>query len=145
MSRLKEPRTISGKMLNGPLGTNFNEILIEIQTFSLKEFRLKISSAKCRTFRLYLIYITNRIIYMAFAYMPMYVNNKIHTPALRRNSCLCVRSNNRTRRDHEKCQAWWTCNIARFLYVFPQTVGHVVSFLLFKFSIAQLLHKYIQV
>ena len=34
------------------LGTNFSEILIEIQTFSLKKIRLKMSSAKCCSFRL---------------------------------------------------------------------------------------------
>ena len=36
----------------GPLGTNFSKILIEIQTFSLKKIRLKMSSAKCCSFRL---------------------------------------------------------------------------------------------
>ena len=44
--------TNSGIMLIGPLGTNFSEILIEIQTFSLKKIRLKMSSAKCCSFRL---------------------------------------------------------------------------------------------
>ena len=39
----------SGTLLIAPLGTNFNEILIEIQTFSLKKIRLKTSSAKCYT------------------------------------------------------------------------------------------------
>ena len=38
-------------MLIGPLGTNFSEIFIEIQTFSLKKIRLKMSSAKCCSFR----------------------------------------------------------------------------------------------
>ena len=37
-------------MLIGRLGTNFSEILIKIQTFSLKKIRLKMSSAKCRPF-----------------------------------------------------------------------------------------------
>ena len=37
-------------MLIGPLETNFSEILIEIQTFSFKKIRLKMSSAKCRPF-----------------------------------------------------------------------------------------------
>ena len=41
-----------GILLIGPLGTNFSEILIEIQTFSLKKTRLKMSSAKCCSFRL---------------------------------------------------------------------------------------------
>ena len=33
-----------------PLGANFSEILIEILTFSFKKMRLKVSSAKWRTF-----------------------------------------------------------------------------------------------
>ena len=42
----------AGILLIGPLGTNFSEILIEIQTFSLKKIRLKMSSTKCCSFRL---------------------------------------------------------------------------------------------
>ena len=45
-------RTKAGILLIWPLGTNFSEILIEIQTFSLKKMRLKMSSAKCCSFRL---------------------------------------------------------------------------------------------
>ena len=41
-----------GILLMGPLGTNFSEILIEIQTFSLKKIRLKMSSVKYCSFRL---------------------------------------------------------------------------------------------
>ena len=37
-------------LLIRPLGTNFNEILIEILTFSFMKMRLKVSSAKGRTF-----------------------------------------------------------------------------------------------
>ena len=44
--------TNAGILLIGPLGTNFSEILIEIQTFSLRKIRLKMSSAKCCSFRL---------------------------------------------------------------------------------------------
>ena len=44
--------TNAGILLIGPLGTNFSDILIEIQTFSLKKTRLKMSSAKCCSFRL---------------------------------------------------------------------------------------------
>ena len=44
--------TNAGILLIGPLGTNFSEILIEIQTFSLKKIRLKMSSAKCCPFHL---------------------------------------------------------------------------------------------
>ena len=39
-----------GILLNEPLGTNFNEILIGIQIFSFKKMRLKMSSAKWRPF-----------------------------------------------------------------------------------------------
>ena len=44
--------TNAGILLIGSLGTNFSEILIEIQTFSLKKILLKMSSAKCCSFRL---------------------------------------------------------------------------------------------
>ena len=43
-------RNNAGILLIGPLGTNFSEILIGIQTFSLKKIHLKMSSAKCRPF-----------------------------------------------------------------------------------------------
>ena len=42
----------AGILLIGPLGTNFSEIVIEIQTFSLKKTHLKMSSADCCSFRL---------------------------------------------------------------------------------------------
>ena len=44
--------TNAGILLIGPWGTNFSEILIGIQTFSFKKIRLKMSSAKCCSFRL---------------------------------------------------------------------------------------------
>ena len=44
--------TNAGILLIGPLGTNISEILFVIQTFSLKKIRLKMSSAKCCSFRL---------------------------------------------------------------------------------------------
>ena len=40
----------AGILLIRPLGTNFSEFLIEIQTFSFKKIRLKMSSAKWRPF-----------------------------------------------------------------------------------------------
>ena len=43
-------RTNAGILLIGPLGTNFSEILIGIQIFSIKEMQLKMSSAKWRPF-----------------------------------------------------------------------------------------------
>ena len=42
--------TNAGLLLIGPLGTNFIEIFIEILTFSFKQMRLKVSSAKRRPF-----------------------------------------------------------------------------------------------
>ena len=42
--------TNAGILLIEPLGTNFNEILIEIHTFSFKKMHLKMSSAKWRPF-----------------------------------------------------------------------------------------------
>ena len=46
--------TNAGILLIGPLGTNFSEILIEIQIFSLRKMRLKMSSAKRQPFCLVL-------------------------------------------------------------------------------------------
>ena len=40
--------TNAGILLIGPIGTNFNEILIEIHTFSFKEIHFKMSSGKWR-------------------------------------------------------------------------------------------------
>ena len=42
--------TNAGILLTGPLGTNFNEILIEIHTFPFKKMHLKMSSGKWRPF-----------------------------------------------------------------------------------------------
>ena len=42
--------TNAGILLIGPLGTNFIDILIGIQTFSFKKMHLKMSSAKWRPF-----------------------------------------------------------------------------------------------
>ena len=42
--------TNAGILLTGPLGTNFSEILIGIQTFSFTKIHLKMSSAKWRPF-----------------------------------------------------------------------------------------------
>ena len=53
-----------GILLIGPLGTNFIEIFIEIQTFSLTEICLKMSSAKCCSFRLGLNVLKSDIYYI---------------------------------------------------------------------------------
>ena len=60
--------TNAGVLLIGPSGTNFSEILIEIQTFSLKKIRLKMSSAKCCLFRLGLNVLTFPGFVMYFSY-----------------------------------------------------------------------------
>ena len=44
--------TSAGILLTGPLGIDFSEILIEIQTFSFKKRHSKMSSAKWRVLRL---------------------------------------------------------------------------------------------
>ena len=51
--------TNAGILLIGALGTNFSEILTEIQTFLLKKIHLKISSAKYCSFRLGLNVLSN--------------------------------------------------------------------------------------
>ena len=50
--------TDAGILLIGPLGTNFSEILIGIQTFSFKKMYFKMSSAKWRSFCLSLNVLT---------------------------------------------------------------------------------------
>ena len=52
--------TSAGIFLIGPLGTNFSEILVGIQTFSFKKMHLKMSSAKWRPFCLGLNVLTYR-------------------------------------------------------------------------------------
>ena len=52
-------RTNAGILLIGPLGTNFNEILIGIQAFSFKKMHVKMSSAKWRPFCLGLNVLTH--------------------------------------------------------------------------------------
>ena len=52
--------TNDGLLLIGPLGTNFNEILIKILTFLFKKMRLKVSSAKRQPFCLGLNVLTQK-------------------------------------------------------------------------------------
>ena len=51
--------TNAGLLFNGPSGTNFSEILIEILTFSFKKMRLKVSSVKRQPFCLGLNVLTH--------------------------------------------------------------------------------------
>ena len=55
--------TNAGILLIGPLGTNFNEILSEIHTFSFKKMRLKMSSGKWRPFCLGLNVFKHRVVH----------------------------------------------------------------------------------
>ena len=63
--------TNAGILLIRPLGTNFSEILIGIQTFSLKKIHLKMSFAKLPPFCLGLNMLTNPTI-MQFASQLLY-------------------------------------------------------------------------
>ena len=63
--------TNAGILLIEPLGINFSEIVIEINTFSFNKMHLKMSSAKCRLFRLGLNEL-NAISYMHQG--PNYIN-----------------------------------------------------------------------
>ena len=53
--------TNAGILLIGPLGTNFNEILIEIHIISFKKMHLRMSSAKWRPFCLGLNVLIQRL------------------------------------------------------------------------------------
>ena len=53
----------AGILLIGPLGTNFSEIQIGIQTFSYKKMHLKMSSVKWRPFCLGLNVLSNTVEY----------------------------------------------------------------------------------
>ena len=76
--------TIAGILLIGPLGTNFSEILIEIQTLSLKKTRLKMSSAECCSFRLGL----NALKYNSSKCIASYIILHYHVPTYYRESLL---------------------------------------------------------
>ena len=60
-------RNNAGILLIGPLGTNFNEILIEIYTFPFTKMHLKISSGKWRPFCLGLNVLNNQPLYVCHA------------------------------------------------------------------------------
>ena len=64
-------------LLIGPLGTNFIEILIGIQTFSLKKMHLKMSSAKWRPFCLGLNVLTTTLRCALFREVPLYPDRLI--------------------------------------------------------------------
>ena len=59
-----------GILLIRPLGTNFSEILIEIQIFSYKKMNLKMSSAKWWSFCLSLNVLMNSVVIIIWKYTP---------------------------------------------------------------------------
>ena len=65
--------TNAGILLIGPLGTNFNEILIEIHTFSFTKIHLKMSSAKWRPFCLGLNVLKRFQTFVGCLFSQMYV------------------------------------------------------------------------
>ena len=91
--------TVGGILLIGPLGTNFSEILIGIQTFSFKKMYLKIPSAKWRPscfglnvyrtffFILYPFRVNSRTCSVIFYSLIMYLNAPFK-PALSFNLAL---------------------------------------------------------
>ena len=58
--------TSVGILLIGPLGTNFRQILFEVQTFSLKKTPLKMSSVKCCPFHFSLNVLSHLCFYVHF-------------------------------------------------------------------------------
>ena len=74
--------TSAGILLTGPLGTNFSEILIEIQTFSLKKICLKMLSAKCCSFRLSLNVLKNCSSCWFMSYIDGLVQERCNSSAL---------------------------------------------------------------
>ena len=67
-------------LLIGPLDTNFKEISIGIQTFSLKKIRLKMSSAKCCSFRLGLNVLTVLTVQAAPSSVHTCILRLLHSP-----------------------------------------------------------------
>ena len=70
--------TYAGILLIGPLGTNFNEILIEIHTFSFRKMHLKTSSGKWQPFCLGLNVLTSK----QLGYRPFYQALPLFTDTL---------------------------------------------------------------
>ena len=71
--------TNDGILLIGPLGTNFSEILIKVQTFSFKIMRSKVSSAKWRPFCLGLNVLTIALRAFSMCSSPPKANSGIFT------------------------------------------------------------------
>ena len=92
--------TNAGILIIGPLGTNFSEILIEIQTFSLNKVHLKMSSAKWHPFCLGLnvlndiyLFIVQRVSRLLF-YFWVIERTGTHASITLSVNWLCYTSNN---------------------------------------------------
>ena len=99
--------TNCGILLIGTLGTNFSEILIEIQTFSFKKMRLKVSSAKWRPFCLCLNVLMALQAWQLML-LPSIAMSVCHMEYRGRSQCLlqqpCVGLGKRA---GAMCDAWW--------------------------------------
>ena len=99
--------TNCGILLIGTLGTNFSEILIEIQTFSFKKMRLKVSSAKWWPFCLCLNVLMALQAWQLML-LPSIAMSVCHMEYRGRSQCLllepCVGLGKRA---GAMCDAWW--------------------------------------
>ena len=68
--------TNTGILLIGPLGTNFSEILIEIDISSFQKTHLKMSSAKCRPSCLGLNVLICQVNYSLYGFIHRYCGNQ---------------------------------------------------------------------
>ena len=101
--------TNAGILLIWNLGTNFNEILSEIHTFSFKKMHLKISSVKWRPFCLglsVLSFSVKEALWMLLMYtwlLQMWFNEVLHyTTELETHGCIL---------SHLYCQCWLTIHL----------------------------------
>ena len=108
--------TNAGFLLIGPLGTNFNEILIKILTFSFKKMRLKVSSAKRRPLCLGLNVLTR----LSYLLLPSYkgvaepMSQRIHeliVQILKRNHITFTR-------------VWLACNVFFYWSICLRSFDH---------------------
>ena len=91
--------TNAGILLIGPLGTNFSEILIRIQTFSFKKLHLKMSSAKWRLFCLglnelrqwYIDVSVNTITAIVYIYPKLDENALLRSQEITKCMIICVK------------------------------------------------------
>ena len=101
----------AGLLLIGPLGTNFSEISIGIQTFSFKKMHLNMSSAKWRPFCLGLDVINNACYpwgFVRFLQSGRQAEVRLHPYLMCALSCmLCYRLN---------------CILSSQLHVFPKSL-----------------------